>query len=312
MAKLFVIAGHGAGDPGACGNGYSEAERVRALAARIKALGGVYVTVGDTSRNWYRDNGISKLNLSREWQIIELHMDAGAAGAKGGHVIIKSGFKADAYDNALASFIGSILPGRANKIVGRSDLANVNRAAAKGIGYRLVEFGFITNAGDVGIFNSRMDDIARGVLNAFGITGKSATGNTNTGKSSAPSRPSGGEYTGNSIVDYLNSKGIDSSFANRKKLAAQYGISGYAGTATQNLTLLNKMRGGQVVSAGTSYYKAFNSSSIVDGLKSIGIDSSMANRKKIAAANGIAGYSGTTSQNTKLCNLAKQGKLKKA
>lgn len=36
--KLYIIAGHGAGDPGACANGYQEAERVRALAKRIKAL----------------------------------------------------------------------------------------------------------------------------------------------------------------------------------------------------------------------------------------------------------------------------------
>ena len=46
MAHLFVIAGHGAGDPGACANGFSEAERVRALATRIKALGGDRVTLG--------------------------------------------------------------------------------------------------------------------------------------------------------------------------------------------------------------------------------------------------------------------------
>lgn len=48
---LFIIAGHGAGDPGATGNGYTEAERVRALAARIGALGGSNVTIADTSRN---------------------------------------------------------------------------------------------------------------------------------------------------------------------------------------------------------------------------------------------------------------------
>ena len=29
--KLYVIAGHGQGDPGACANGYSEAERVRGV-----------------------------------------------------------------------------------------------------------------------------------------------------------------------------------------------------------------------------------------------------------------------------------------
>lgn len=312
MTKLFVIAGHGAGDPGACGNGYSEAERVRTLALRIKTLGGADVTVGDTGRNWYRDNGISKLNIPKDTQIIELHMDAGVASAKGGHVIIKSGFAADAYDKALAAFIGGILPGRTNKIVGRSDLANPNRAAVKGYPYRLVECGFITNAGDVKIFNSRMDDIARGILGCFGISGKSTAGSANTGSSNVVSRPSGSGYTGNSIVDYLNSKGIDSSPENRRKLATQYGISNYTGTAAQNLKLLEKMRGGQQASTSQGYYKAFSNKSIVDGLKSIGVDNSKTNRKKIAAANGIANYTGTAAQNTKLCNLAKAGKLKKA
>lgn len=40
MAKLFIICGHGAGDPGCCAGGYTEAERVRALGQRIKELGG--------------------------------------------------------------------------------------------------------------------------------------------------------------------------------------------------------------------------------------------------------------------------------
>lgn len=169
MAHLFVIAGHGAGDPGACANGFNEAERVRALATRIKALGGEQVTLGDFNRDYYADNGISNLDIPADWQITELHMDSAVAGAKGGHVIVKAGFDPDQYDNALASFIGSILPGRSNLIVGRDDLANLNRAAARGFGYRLVEVGFITNAGDLAIFNNRMDDIARGILAAFGI-----------------------------------------------------------------------------------------------------------------------------------------------
>lgn len=64
---------------------------------------------------------------------------------------------------------------------------------------------------------------------------------------------------------------------------------------------------------GTSYYKKYTGSSVslVDALKSIGVDSSITNRKKIAKANGISNYTGTSSQNTKLLNLLKQGKLKK-
>ncbi len=50
--------------------------------------------------------------------------------------------------------------------------------------------------------------------------------------------------TGGSIVDYLKSQGIDSSKANRKKLAAKSGISNYTGTAAQNTQLLNKLKSG--------------------------------------------------------------------
>lgn len=172
MAHVFLICGHGAGDSGAVGNGYQEQERVRTLGARIKALGGDYVTLADTSKNWYKTAGINTLTIPKDWQILELHMDSGAASARGGHVIIKQGYTADKYDNALAKMLKEILPGRSNMIVGRSDLANVNRAAAKGYGYRLVEFGFISSKNDVKIFNSRIDDIAEGVLKAFNIPTK--------------------------------------------------------------------------------------------------------------------------------------------
>ena len=172
MAHVFLICGHGAGDSGAVGNGYQEQERVRTLGARIKALGGDYVTLADTSKNWYKTAGINTLTIPKDWQILELHMDSGATSAHGGHVIIKKGYTADKYDNALAKMLKEILPGRSNMIVGRGDLANVNRAASKGYGYRLVEFGFISNKNDVKIFNSRMDDIAEGVLKAFDIPTK--------------------------------------------------------------------------------------------------------------------------------------------
>ena len=59
------------------------------------------------------------------------------------------------------------------------------------------------------------------------------------------------------------------------------------------------------------YYTKYSggSGSIVDALKSIGVDSSYSNRKNIAVKNGITNYSGTAAQNTQLLNLLKQGKL---
>lgn len=64
----------------------------------------------------------------------------------------------------------------------------------------------------------------------------------------------------------------------------------------------------------TVYYPKYRgkSSSIVDALKSLKINSSKKNREKIATLNGIKNYKGSASQNTKLINLLKRGKLIKS
>lgn len=62
---------------------------------------------------------------------------------------------------------------------------------------------------------------------------------------------------------------------------------------------------------GISYYPKCKSTymSLTDALKSIGADSSMTNRKKIAAKNGIKDYKGTSAQNIRLLAFLKTGKL---
>lgn len=111
-------------------------------------------------------------------------------------------------------------------------------------------------------------------------------------------KPASSSYKGDSIVDYLNSIKVDSSPGNRKKLAAQYGIKNYTGTASQNTALLNAMRNKNNSKAKSSY----KGNSLVDYLKSIKVDSSPANRKKLAAKYGIKNYKGTAAQNLQLLN----------
>lgn len=62
-----------------------------------------------------------------------------------------------------------------------------------------------------------------------------------------------------------------------------------------------------------SYYPKYTgkSVSLVDAMKSLKIDSSFTNRKKIATKNGIKAYLGTAKQNTQMLTLLKQGRLKK-
>lgn len=129
-------------------------------------------------------------------------------------------------------------------------------------------------------------------------------GNKQPIKVPKPKKPK--NNTNNSIVDYLNTIGVDSSFSNRKKLASQYGVLNYRGTASQNLELLHKMREGDMPSRNTEP-SGYTGDSIVDYLNSIGENSSFSNRKKLAQKHGISNYRGTASQNTQLLNKLRGG-----
>lgn len=173
MAKLYVIPGHGAKDNGACKNGFKEAERVRALAQKIKDLGGSSVLLCDFGLDAYKSNVIGKGLIPKDCIVLELHLDSSIfKSAKGGHIIIHKKFAADNYDNALAKMISTMFPGRSQKIVGRIDLANINRAANMGYNYRLMECCFISNADDIKKFNANIDKLAREILGCFGIKAK--------------------------------------------------------------------------------------------------------------------------------------------
>ena len=100
---VFAIPGHGAGDPGACAFGYSEAERVRALATRMKEIGGSGVELADFSRNYYADGGVSSLGIPSDWRVVELHMDSAGAGACGGHVIVQGSLSPDEWRSRTSS-----------------------------------------------------------------------------------------------------------------------------------------------------------------------------------------------------------------
>jgi hypothetical protein len=76
-----------------------------------------------------------------------------------------------------------------------------------------------------------------------------ATAIPSTATAATAGTPTKGEYAtgyaGVSIVDFLDQSGKPSDFASRKELATKMGIPEYRGTASQNLLMLNALRGGQ-------------------------------------------------------------------
>lgn len=120
-----------------------------------------------------------------------------------------------------------------------------------------------------------------------------------------------GIYIGNGVVLECTPKWkggiqksycIGSPFTNTNKLNTRkwtkWGLFKYVNYKTTNVKYFKKC--------------TYTGSSLVDGLKSINIDSSLTNRKKIANANGLKNYTGTSIQNTTLLNKLKRGMLIKA
>ncbi|THE11760.1 N-acetylmuramoyl-L-alanine amidase [Enterococcus hirae] len=201
MSKHLVVFGHGQGDPGAVGNGYQEAtftrnilgQKLKAWASKLKRN---QIDFYNESLDMFQQTkaGGGAYDVNGYASVTEFHLDGSSnPNAENGHVIINARFKADSNDLAIAKVIekhvglwGSSKP---TGVVGRSNLLNCNVFANRGISYRLVELGFITNKRDIDELTKNLDAIAKGLVEA--ITGEllsGATSSTNT--VSKPQTPS--------------------------------------------------------------------------------------------------------------------------
>ncbi len=73
-----------------------------------------------------------------------------------------------------------------------------------------------------------------------------------------------------SIVDYLNSIGVDSGFGNRTKIAKANGIANYTGTPEQNTSLLDKIRKSGHVIPPAKPKPVAPAVKVISGINSIG------------------------------------------
>jgi LysM repeat protein len=105
-------------------------------------------------------------------------------------------------------------------------------------------------------------------------------------------------------------------------IAHKFNVTVEAIAKANQITNVNLIRTGQVLtipesnnnnSSGTTAQQFFPAtqagSGIVDALKAINVDSTFANRQRIANANEISNYSGTATQNNQLLSLLRAGRL---
>lgn len=168
--KILVIAGHGAGDCGAVGNGFREADLTRELARYVSDAMYGDVMIYNTTRNCYKDiknneNGARELLKTVDF-ILELHLNSHTnKTAQGVEVLCK---RDSVFSRTLAEKVSNC--GFFNRGVKLTkDLLNMNYCDTIGKPYALLECGFITNYHDISVFKNSQTKIAQAIAQTFKV-----------------------------------------------------------------------------------------------------------------------------------------------
>lgn len=320
MAKVFLGVGHGGNDPGAVG--YIKEADVNlnmALACRdyLEANG---VEVGmsrTTDENDALNEEIRECNAFNPDLAIDIHNNAGGGDGFEVFYSVNGGVGKTLAENIEKEILAIKQNSRGCKTKlnskGNADyygfIRNTNAPAV------IVEGVFVDNATDAAQADTLEEQKAFGVAYAKGIL-KTLGIEENTSNNIELKYKVGDKVK------------VSSYYASSTDPIEKAVIKNAQGTITRVLTngchnpyLLNDgaigwcndgdIRG--YVEDESIYYPACNKkyTSIVSALKSIKVDSSFSNRKKIAQKNNIKDYSGTATQNNQLLAKLKAGKLKK-
>lgn len=180
--KILLIAGHGAGDPGACACGYKEADLTREVATTLQAKLKTYADVDlfDTSKNLYsylKSGG--KCNFANYNYVFEIHFNAAAGDTTGNgkttgtEILIHTTENGASVEETILNNIAAL--GFKNRgIKRRSDLRNMNVCKKTyGVSYALLEVCFIDDLDDVKLYQNKkvevIDAITNGIASGFGF-----------------------------------------------------------------------------------------------------------------------------------------------
>ena len=178
--KILLIAGHGAGDPGAPGSGYKEADLTREAADLLGTELSRYasVVVFDTSKNAYQylKNG-GYINFKPFDYVLEIHFNAAVNDTKGNgkttgtEIYITESEKGYSVEQNIVKGITNI--GFKNRGVKRKNFDVISAAKRQGVSAALLEVCFIDDIDDMKLYQSNKREIAKaitkGIVDGFGL-----------------------------------------------------------------------------------------------------------------------------------------------
>lgn len=169
--NILIIAGHGAGDCGAVGNGYKEADLTREVAKLLKAEldGYANVTIADTKKNWYEHLKNHSFDFTPYDYVIEIHFNAG--GGRGVEIYITESEKTHGVETQIVKGISDI--GFHNRGVKRKNFDVIRKVKNQGVSSSLLEVCFIDNPYDMERYQAKKTEVAKatahGIIKGFGL-----------------------------------------------------------------------------------------------------------------------------------------------
>lgn len=174
--KILIIAGHGAGDSGAVGCGYKEAELTREATKILEGKFEAYdcdVKRYPTAHDAYQDNkrGDMQDRFSKYGLVIEVHFNSYNGEAHGTECLYRP-----ARMRALAGKVADAIAREGFFDRGakqRTDLMNMNTCYRSGVPYILIETCFIDSKSDMKRYKEKLytvwDEVAEAAADYYGI-----------------------------------------------------------------------------------------------------------------------------------------------
>lgn len=159
MKKICLVAGHGAGDPGAVANGFQEHEVAKEVLTRtLDILSGYQVDVVSILDNYNLSNKIKFINGQNFDVSIEFHLDAATPSATGMTTFFYTGStESQKMGTQLHNSVQKGTGLKSRGVIGDKSSRHGRLAFVrdtKGFAF-LVELGFITNPSDLQVIREK-------------------------------------------------------------------------------------------------------------------------------------------------------------
>lgn len=212
--KILLISGHGAGDPGATGNGYKEANLTREITRILAEKLRKYCTVDiyNTSRNAFYDCQNGTFKIGKYDYVLEIHLNAFNKKAYGSECYVTTREAGITVEQAIMKRMKKFFTLRDNDSifdgVKRTNFLVINTVKSMGMSGALLETCFIDNKNDMSIYQKNKDSICQAICDGI-VEGFKLKANNSADTKKEESKPtvqnksenkSGPDYTG--VITY--------------------------------------------------------------------------------------------------------------